>query len=248
MTEEYINLGKWTGRDLDRILDESSRMHDVRERIEFLSAQFLDMPYAESTLTGSATAPEVFVINLEGVDCLTFIEYIEAFRVSASFSAFKDNLKRVRYKSGNVAFVSRNHFFSDWVESNGRFIEDATEAIGSEKVKKVQKLLNEREDRTLFVPGINPVMREISYIPSAAVDGDVIHSLMTGDYIGIYSPLKGLDVSHTGIFIKTAERSLLRHASSMLKNRKVIDEDFLEYINDKPGIVVLRTKNDKTEF
>jgi len=243
MIETYIRLGKWTERELDHILNESSRMHDVGERIEFLSRHFLDLPYAGSTLTGDINTPEVFVIDLEGVDCFTFIEYIEALRLSSSFEDFKENLKKVRYNSGDVTFVNRNHFFTDWGESNTNFIHDVTEEIAAGNTVKVQKLLNEKEDKTLFVPGIKPVMREIRYTPSEHTDETVLHRLRTGDYIGIYSHLKGLDVSHVGIFIKDGDRALLRHASSPERKRKVTDEDFSEYISHMPGIVVLRPKN-----
>lgn len=242
MIQEYINLGKWTERDSNRILSESSRMHDVGKRIEFLSRQFLDIPYADSTLIGSMNTSEVFVINFEGVDCLTFIEYIEALRLSASFSEFKEHLKKIRYKSGEVSFEKRNHFFTDWREFNANFLDDITREIGSENTVRVQKLLNEKEDKTLYVPGIKIIKREIRYILSKAIDEMVLNRLKTGDYIGIYSHLKGLDVSHVGIIIKDRERVILRHASSAAKSRKVIDEDFMKYISEKPGIVVLRPK------
>ena len=243
MIEEYIGLGKWTERDLDLLLSESSRIKDAGRRIEFISRRFLGLMYAESTLIGDMNTPEAFVINLEGVDCLTFIEYIEAMQLSKSFSEFKENLKKVRYKSGEVAFVKRNHFFTDWVEFNANFIEDISEEIGSEKTIRVQKLLNEKEDKTFFVPGIRPIKLEISYIPSDSINEIAINKMMTGDYIGIYSVLTGLDVSHVGIIIKDEEKVILRHASSTAKNRKVIDDDFMEYISEKPGIIVFRPKS-----
>ena len=90
-------------------------------------------------------------------------------------------------------------------------------------------------------------MREIRYISSKHIDEEVLLRLSMGDYIGIYSQLKGLDVSHVGIFIKDGNRTLLRHASSATKNRKVMDEDFMEYITEKPGIVVLRPKTYNSE-
>jgi len=242
MIGERIRLGKWTERDLDRMVREASLMHDVGKRIEFLSGQFLDLPYAESTLTGDSKTPEVFVINLEGVDCLTFIEYVEALRLSDSFSAFKENLKKIRYKSGDVSFDKRNHFFTDWIAYHANSIDDITEEIGTGRTARVQKLLNEREDQTFFVPGIKPVMREIRYIPSEHTDETVVHRLGTGTYIGIYSLLRGLDVSHVGIFIKDGNKALFRHASSSAKKREVTDDDFMEYITDKPGIIVLRPK------
>lgn len=238
----YIRLGKWTERELDRILTESCRIHDIGERIELLSRHFLDTPYAESTLIGDKNTPETLIINFEGVDCLTFIEYIEAMRLSNSFEGFKENLKKIRYKSGGVIFENRNHFFTDWVDFNASFSDDITEETGSEKTIRVQKLLNEKEDKTFFIPGIKPAMREIRYIPSEHVDKTVLDRLRTGDYIGIYSHLEGLDVSHVGIVVKDNEKVFLRHASSVSKNRKVIDEDFMEYISDKPGIIILRPK------
>jgi len=247
MIEPYMRLGTWTERELNRILTESSRIHDIGRRIDFLSRHFLDMTYAESTLIGDMNNPEAFVINLEGVDCLTFIEYIEALRLSGSFEGFKENLKKVRYKSGDVTFVNRNHFFTDWVEFNANFIDDVTEEIAPEKIRRDQKLLNEKEDKTFFVQGIKPGMREIRYIPSEYVDGAVLNRLRTGDYIGIYSYLKGLDVSHVGILIRDNEKVRLRHASSASKNRKVIDEDFMKYITDKPGIIVLRPKTSTSQ-
>ena len=82
--------------------------------------------------------------------------------------------------------------------------------------------------------------REISYIPSPAIAGPVFETIMTGDYIGIYSHAAGLDVSHVGIFIREGGKSYLRHASSQPEFRKVIDQDFQEYIQNKAGIIVLR--------
>src|SRR4030043_2221250 len=129
--EETIILGKWTKEELDRLLYKSSQIKIVGKRIEFLSRQLIGLDYKESTLTGNINTPEVFVINLEGVDCFTFIDYIEAMRLSRSFSKFKVNLKKVRYKSGKVAFENRNHFFTDWREFNSDFIQDVTKKIGS---------------------------------------------------------------------------------------------------------------------
>ncbi len=243
--EETIILGKWTKEELDSLLYESSQIKDVGKRIEFLSGQFMDLDYKESTLIGNINTPEVFVINLEGVDCFTFIDYIEAMRLSRSFSKFKVNLRKVRYKSGKVAFENRNHFFTDWREFNSYFIQDVTRKIGSKKTVIVQKMLNEKENGTYLLPGINPLKRKITYtyIPSDAIDDSVINKMRTGDYVGIYSHLAGLDVSHVGIVVKDKDKIYLRHASSQKKQRKVVDQDFKKYIAKKPGIIVFRPKD-----
>jgi len=237
-----ILLGKFSQAELDQIIRKSSLISETGDQIDFLSRQFLGIDYAESTLIGDANTPEVFVINLEGVDCFTFIEYIETMRLSDSYSGFESNLKKVRYRSGMVDFLNRNHFFSDWKKYNRDFVDDVTEEIGNGKIVGVQKTLNEREDGTYFLPGIQPAQHKILYIPSGALDIPVFNRLRTGDYIGIYSGLQGLDVSHAGIIIKDRCDIFLRHASSQSEYRKVVDQDFKIYVTNKPGIIVLRPK------
>jgi hypothetical protein len=241
----HILLGKFSQEELDHIIRESSKIKAVGKRIDFLSRQFLGLDYVESTLIGDINTPEVFVINMEGVDCFTFIDYIEAMRLADSFSEFKNNLKKIRYSSGRVAFKNRNHFFTDWIEFNSDFVTDVTEKIGDKKFIRVIKTLNEKENGIYFLPGIKPFQRQITYIPSDRIDEPIINKLRTGDYIGVYSKIKGLDVSHVGIIIKDNDKVYLRHASSLKIYRKVIDQDFKKYISDKPGIIVLRPKKHK---
>jgi len=241
MKKEHIVPGRFTPDVLDSLLAEAFAITDVGQRIAFLSNTFLGIEYHESTLIGGELTPEVFVINLQGVDCLTFIEYIEAMRLSGSFSEFRKNLRRVRYESGVVSFSKRNHFFTDWAENNTDFIRDVTGEMTA-CAKRVRKILNMREDGTFLLPGIQPAEHEIDYIPSHAIDDSAMNSLKTGDYLGIYSNVRGLDVSHVGIVIRDGKMVFLRHASSQKEYRKVIDQDLKDYILNKPGIIVLRPK------
>lgn len=242
MNKQQIILGNYTPESLEHILKAASDIADPGGRIQFLSGQFLGTDYAESTLIGDSSSPEIFVVNLRLVDCMTFIEYIEALRLSASFSAFMENLKKVRYKSGVVDFSMRNHFFTDWKEFNRDFIEDVTERLGGRTTVRIFKRLNEKADGAFFLQGIQPVTREFSFIPSDEISREVIHNLRSGDYIGIFSHLQGLDVSHTGILIRQNDDVYFRHASSQTDHRGVIDQDLTEYVANKPGIVVFRPK------
>jgi hypothetical protein len=235
--KEHILLGDWTKETLDALLEESSSFPDIRSRIDFLSQQFLGVPYKESTLTGDVNTDEVFVINLSGVDCFTFIDYVGALSVSGSFSGFRENLVKIRYRSGEIAFGKRNHFFTDWKEFNSELIHDVTKVIAGAYVERIIKILNEKDDASLFLPGVPCREREVAYIPSERIDGALVSRLQTGDYIGIYSECKGLDVSHVGIFVRD-NNVFLRHASR--RHGKVVDEEFHQYISDKPGIIVLR--------
>jgi hypothetical protein len=167
---------------------------------------------------------------------------VEAMRLSGSFEEFKAKLKRVRYRSGVVAFEMRNHFFTDWLAFNRGFIEDATVQVGGRSIKKVDKILNTKGNGTYFMHGIEPRAREISYIPSDAVDDNLLGKLRTGDYAGIYSEVPGLDVSHVGIVVEMAGVVRLRHASSQDIHRKVLDADFKTYLTEKPGFMLFRPR------
>jgi hypothetical protein len=237
-----IVLGRFSRVELDSIIRGSSRINDAGERIDFLSKLFLGVAYAGSTLIGDKNTTEVFVIDLGGFDCLTFIEYIEAMRLSGSYCDFTGNLKRVRYRSGVVDFMNRNHFLTDWKQFNADFVDDVTDEVGGQKTLRIRKTLNEKEDGTYFLQGVPPVEREILYIPAEAVDDLVCGKLRNGDYIGIYSGIKGLDVSHVGIAIRAEDRLILRHASSQQEYMRVIDQDFRIYVANKPGIVVFRPR------
>jgi hypothetical protein len=236
--KEQIFLGQWTQKELDTLLNATSSIEDIGKRIDLLSGSFLGAAYKESTLTGDVKTPEIFVINFSEVDCFTFLDYIEALRISKSFAALKENLKKIRYRSEMIAYENRNHFFTDWREYNSDLVKDITEYIVAGKSSQAIKILNQKDDGTCFLTGISCRERQIVYIPAGNVDNAVIENMRTGDYIGIYSEKPGLDVSHVGILIKNKEDVFFRHASK--SRMRVVDEDFRNYISGKPGIVVLR--------
>ena len=246
--KEKMLLGKWTEDTLDRLLKEASTISDSGARVDFLSTQFLEARYEESTLIGDINTTEVFVVNLIAFDCLTFVDCIVAMTRSESFSLFKENLISIRYRSGEIAFENRNHFFTDLEASNPELIADVTRSIGEQRCKRVDKRLNEKSEGSFFLPGVGVRLRPVTYIPSICVDEEIIEKLKTGDYIGIYSEKEGLDVSHVGIVIKKKDSIDLRHASSVRAKRKVLDEDLKKYLDTKPGIIVLRPKTCHERF
>jgi hypothetical protein len=234
--KELLNLGRFTREELERMLRAASAIRDTSARIEFISGELLGTPYEGSTLIGSAHESEAFVVNLESMDCFTFIDYIEAMRLSDSFARFCEHLKMVRYKHGTISFETRMHFFSDWLDTPR--VRDVTAEIGGERVEGVTKTLNRKGDGSAILPGIPEKERRIGYIPSSVVDEGVSGLLRTGDYCGVYTEVEGLDVSHVGVIVVNGGHILFRHASSIEK--RVLDQDFLTYMTGKPGIMVLR--------
>lgn len=235
---EILKLGKWNQNKLQKII--TNKPESTPEQIDFFSQQFLGTPYEANTLTGNINSAEIFTINLEAMDCFTYIDYVEALRLSEALKDFDSNIKKVRYNNGKVSFQNRNHFFSDWPLRNKDNVIDITRDIGGNNSVAVDKSLNLKGDGSTFLPGIPVVQRQIYYIPSAAIDNELISKLHSGDYIGMYTDIDGLDVTHTGIVIKNADGVFLRHASSKKSNYKVVDEDLAEYVKNVPGVVIYR--------
>jgi len=239
---EKVNLGKWSLDKLEQIVDKTCQINHSGRKIDFISRQFLGTRYTEETLIGNETIREIFVINLSGVDCFTFLDYVEALRLSDSFFGFKNNLIHLRYRSGIIAFDHRNHFFSDWSVFNQNRVEDVTVRVGGRYTRSTKKILNVKEDGSLYLPGIAPVERTLDYIPANSPNESIFQKLKTGDYVGIYTDNPGLDVTHVGIIIKNKSTVYLRHASSLPQLRKVVDQDFKAYMTDRAGFLVLRPK------
>lgn len=238
----HISLGRWNPDSLNKIILEANNIPDAGQKIGLISQIFLGIPYKNHTLKGWIDKEEELTVNLEAVDCFTFIDYVEAMRLSGSFHSFLTNLKQIRYKKGMIRFTERKHFFTDWIEFNSDFVEDITGIIAGKKARVIEKLLNLRDDGSFFIPGIGTKKRRLVYIPSQNIDASILTQLRTGDYGGIYTETQGLDVSHVGIIIRTGDTTLFRHASSREQYRRVIDEDFIAYIKASRGLIVLRPR------
>jgi soluble lytic murein transglycosylase-like protein len=211
----------------------------LSERSETVSRQFLGVPYGADTLIGSTAEPEQLVVELQKVDCFTYADYVEALKRAKNREEFIDSLIEVRYKDGVVRFENRKHFFTDWSVSTPAIATDVTTSLSVNSIR-VTKNLNQKDSGGVYLPGLPVVSRTISYIPSQRVDSSVLGRLRTGDYIGAYAEDGGLDVTHIGIFIDTPDGPVLRNASSLRANNKVVDTPFLDYLQTVPGVVVLR--------
>ncbi|MDX9714575.1 MAG: DUF1460 domain-containing protein [Dissulfurispiraceae bacterium] len=225
---------------VEKTIQHGASAKNIPERISIISSIFLGIPYKTSTIDEHSKDAEQLVIDFSGVDCFTFLDYVESMRRATTWRGFIKTLRSTRYRKSSISFKHRNHFFSDWIKNNTSTIADFTKKTASHKTVIATKKLNRKDDGSLYVRDIKPVQRRINYIPSSSLDQNIIDRLRTGDYAGIYSDKPGLDVSHVGIIIKTESGVKLRHASSARTNRCVVDEDLFKYISKKPGLVLFR--------
>ena len=238
--QQLVNLGRWNKIELAQIMTSARQIEAPGDQIVAISRHFIDSAYVADSLIGGPQIAEQLVINLAGFDCFTFLDVVEALRRAADLTDFPEQLKQVRYRGGKVSYVSRKHFFSDWVAGDAAKVADVTATVGQGRAEVVFKQLNLKNDGTHWLPEIPVARREVSYIPTKKIDRDVLSALQAGDYIGIYSNHAGLDVSHTGLIVKDKDSVMLRHASSRENLKRVVDEDLLEYLQGKSGLVVYR--------
>lgn len=250
-TINYVSAGKLKPADID-----STTINKIRKilalekanpglsrgaKIALISRQFLGEPYVAKRLIGSASTPERLVVDFGALDCFTYLDYVEALRRATTLEGFIKNLIRTRYDDGQVTFLKRKHFFSDWAYKAPTLAQDITASISPHAVS-VAKVLNRRSFFRDYISGLPEVKRTITYIPGRDVNRALLSRLRTGDYIGIYTDEPGMDVTHTGIYVVTKNGPMLRNASSLKANRKVVDSPFLDYARNKPGIVVYRPR------
>ncbi len=237
-----VEVGFWTDAELTQVITSANQTIRPGEQIVRISEHFINTPYVANTLVGSPQEAEQLVINLTAFDCFTFLDVVEALRRSTVVADFYTQLKNVRYRNGTVAYAMRRHFFSDWVNGHATSIGDVTAGVGQGSAQTVVKHLNRKSDGTRWLPEIPIVSRQISYIPVSEIDAQMLSLLHPGDYIGVYSELAGLDVSHTGLVVKRKDKLMLRHASSRRGIERVVDEELITYLQGKPGLVVYRVK------
>lgn len=191
-------------------------------------------PYRGNTLGGSPSSDESFTASLDAFDCLTYVESILALAGASDLRKFADNLRCIRYRNGNVGWVSRNHYMTAWIRNNVRagFVSNQTKGSGlidrSRKLNVVEGLA----EKTILVRSI----RKRDFLRRRS-------EVSTGDLVFFASTRRNLDVFHCGVLIRSGERVLLRHAA---RSRGRVVEQALEGFlaaNRMSGVILVRPRD-----
>jgi hypothetical protein len=225
---------------VEKILRQSATSNAPGARITSISSHFLGTPYMANSLIGGTAEAERLVTRLDGFDCFTFLDTVEALRRSTDAADFPMQMMQVRYRDGMVSYENRRHFFSDWVSDQGSPVKDVTAIVGQGRERHVLKQLNAKQAGDLWLDGVNVVPRIITYIPASELNAKLLDALESGDYVGLYSPLAGLDVSHTGLIVEADGAIMLRHASSRGGVERILDEELVTYLRGTTGLIVYR--------
>ena len=152
----------------------SARLADPGERVVRLSARFLETPYRANSLIGRADLPEQLVIALDGVDCFTLLDYVEAMRRCSAPGEFRRHLVEVRYRDGIIAWEKRRHFFTDWAADPGSRVTDITAEVGGTRTREAAKTINRDKDGSPLLAGVPTSERTVRYLPTEALDAALL--------------------------------------------------------------------------
>jgi hypothetical protein len=232
----------------------------VGPRMVAAGSAFLGTPYVASTL--EAEGEERLIINLRGVDCTTFVEYVTAIAIRSrtrmnKFDDFSDELTNLRYRGGVIdGYPSRLHYFTEWLKDNERkgYLTLVSDKIGNEPMEPVVNFMTSnpqhyrqlQEDPSL-VKDMAAIEKGMSgynmrYITKDRIEQMADH-IEDGDIIAFVTTIEGLDVSHTGLAIHQNGRLHLLHASLRSKEVEITSEPLSEYLKglrNVSGILVAR--------
>ena len=251
---------------IERLLHEGDAQPDGTNLPLFFARHFKGYPYVAFTL--DQNKEEQLVINTEGLDCTTFVENVLALTICVNrqlntFHDFCDVLTQVRYIKGKVAYTSRQHYFTIWMEDNIKdglvervilpdpplsanrtpFVNYMTTHVASYRMLNAHKA---------WLPEIKAMEDKVShttfpYIPKQQLkDSNKYRDYINdGDIIAIVTNKAGLDVSHVGFASWHKDGLHLLNASSL--HKKVIDEpmtlyQYLQKQKTSVGITLVRVK------
>lgn len=230
------------------------------DTIVAVGKSFLDTPYVEKTLEVGET--ETLVVNLQGLDCTTFVENVLAFGTMLkskqdSFEDFTKTLETIRYRDGNLkGYPSRLHYFTEWIRNNEEkgLVKDITSDLGGIELNKPINFMGTHRSLYPFLSDdtnfaiIQQAEKELAkenlcYLPQDRIESKE-QQIQSGDIIALATSIKGLDVTHTGIAIHQPDGRLhLLHASSKNGKVEITQEplvDYLKNIKSNIGIIVAR--------
>lgn len=241
------------------LIDGDVKSMSIGDAIAEVGKSFIDTDYVAGTLDKNMS--EGLVVNLTGLDCVTFVENCLVFarcikQGKTGFDDYKAELKKVRYRDGKIdGYSSRLHYFCDWITNNEDkgIVKNITADIGgvsynknidfmSTHTKSYKQLSNSSELDGIVAAENAINSRYYYYIPAKDISKSY-DQMQTGDIIATTTSIGGLDVTHTGYVYKEGGGTYFMHASSKSKKVIVSNEELQEYVagdSKKTGIMVAR--------
>lgn len=236
---------RWTDQsrdtiEIERLIAIGIPIKEDGKRISTIGRSLLDRPYVASTLEGT---PEMLTVNLDGLDCTTFVESVASLaRVAGHRGGWLDYLvalEEIRYRGGQMnGYGSRLHYISEWAVNNTvrGIIKEVTNQAPRVNyiVRTIDYMTSHRDsypalkDDTEFerIKNVEAGLRghRFPYIKTGdLIQKDVKTWLQDGDIVAFVTGMNNLDVTHMGIIVNESGTLKIMHASS--KKKQVVIDD-----------------------
>lgn len=247
------------------MLEEARQQPQTAGQPLFFARKFIGRPYVAHTL--ELPGEERLVVNTTQLDCTTLVETVTALTMCAarklySFRDYLNALMSLRYRGGRLdGYVSRLHYFSDWIEDKGRMgitTEIQSPAPPFTGVQKLDiyymsthtKSYKALEEHSEFIEKIREQEMELTgrtyrFIPKRDVQNTKLmrNTVKDGDIIAITCNKRGLDIAHLGFAVWRNDGLHLLNASML--HKKVVEEPMTlyKYLQQHPshtGIRIIR--------
>lgn len=260
------------------LLTKGSRQAPSENLMVFYAQQFIGIPYVGKTL--EVNPKEELAVNLRELDCTTLVENVVALVLttrqgSTRFADFCKNLTKIRYRDGKLdGYPSRNHYFSEWIDSNERqgFITEIKGKTGDSRGAYYPFVDTQKLDITYMSthPASYPMLKDdaqalkqikaneqrlcgrtVRYIPRRLLGRSKkeLSDVKDGDILAIVTKKAGLDVSHLGLAMWGRDGKLHLLNASQIHKKVVLEPMTLEeYMKKHPtqlGVRVIRVKSEK---
>ena len=227
----------------------------------FFGRALRGVPYVAKTL--EKNSQEQLVVNLRQLDCTTYVETVLALARSMakgqpSFAGFCHHLRQIRYRNGVVAYPSRQHYFTYWIQENTRErivadIQSPNPPFSGVQTVKADYMTTHLgsypmlKGRPQWIKQIAEMEKSITgtkqrYIPKNAVNNSSLlrKTVHDGDIIAIVTVKKGLEISHIGIAAWHKDGLHMLNASS-LYHKVVEDQNLLRtYLSKQTSALGIR--------
>lgn len=190
------------------------------------------------------------IFSIDRGDCVVFSEHTYAMALAYDWQSFFTFLQRIRYKNGEISFLTRNHYtLADWDVNNSWLLHDITEEIGLGKTEKVTEKINRksffksRVNLDVDVPNQN---YETTFIPAANIK-DIASKLRNGDFVNVIrGKEKGSEYcGHVGLITVSDDGTVNFLHSTPPKS---VEVPLIQYVENEIKLNKTREKEGKVQF
>jgi hypothetical protein len=238
------------------------------DAIAAMGLTFVGTPYEAASL--EKPGPERLVVNLHGLDCVTFVETVLALSwlvrndgallgdATAARARYEDYLRQLRYRDGRIdGYASRLHYFTEWLAQGTRRNRWhlVTGELGGVPTWQEINFMTTHQQAYPAMADPATVMRiadveeqlsamgPVSVLPKGWIDGSVSDRLQTGDIVAATSARAGLDVVHTGFAVRKDGITYLLHAPLAGGNVELSARPLaerLQRLRGQSGVIIAR--------